>query len=494
MMNDTIAAISSGLTESGIGIIRLSGSDSYKITDRIFRTKSGKRVDLSEPNKVHYGFIVSYVEEESAVLTQKNKSNVSHETLDEVLVINMRAPHTYTGEDTIEIDCHGGVLMMKRILEAVIEAGARPADPGEFTKRAFLNGRIDLSQAEAVIDIITAKNDDAIKASVSQLKGNISRCITKLRAEILHNTALIEAALDDPEHYSLEGFSEKLKTDIKNISARLDELIKSYGRGRIVKEGINTVIIGKPNAGKSSLLNAILGEERAIVTQIPGTTRDTINESVSIGNITLNIADTAGIRRTEDIVEKIGVERALKCAESADLILLVTDISEASVETDEDMLKHIKKLITRADTGMPTEKNSTPPKLLTIFNKSDLPAAVDIKRFLSGLPENSRDYIIISAKTEKGIEELYEYIDKMFTAGKINYNDQLVISSARHLSLLKKAEKSMESVMNSIEMSMPEDMYTIDLMDAYESLGEIIGEEVGEDLVNEIFSKFCMGK
>lgn len=494
MINDTIAAISSGLTESGIGIIRLSGIDSYKIIDRIFKTKSGKQVDLSEPNKIHYGFIVPYDEKKSTALPQETSSDVSCETLDEVLVINMRAPHTYTGEDTIEIDCHGGVLMMKRILETVIEAGARPADPGEFTKRAFLNGRIDLSQAEAVIDIITAKNDDAIKASVSQLKGNISRCITELRAEILHDTAFIESALDDPEHYSLEGFSEKLKPRLEDITGRLDGLIKSYGKGRIAKEGINTVIIGKPNAGKSSLLNAILGEERAIVTQIPGTTRDTINESVSIGNVTLNIADTAGIRKTEDLVEKIGVERALKSAEKADLILLVIDLSEEINETDKDIFDHIKRLTELSGMEWSAEKNNNRPRLLTIFNKSDLPAALDIKKILSDLPENSRDYIIISAKTEEGIDELYKHIDRLFTAGEIDYNDQLIISSVRHLSLLKKARESVEAVKESISMSMPEDMYTIDLMDAYASLGEIIGEEVGEDLINEIFSKFCMGK
>ena len=481
MINDTIAAISSGLTESGIGIIRISGSESYEVIDRIFRTKEGNHVDLSEPNKVHYGFIVtcSGANNSSSADEPNTDKNVSRETLDEVLVINMKAPHTYTGEDTIEIDCHGGVLMMKRILEAVTDAGARPAEPGEFTKRAFLNGRIDLSQAEAVIDLITAKNDNAIKASVSQLRGSVSDKIKEIRAKIINDTAFIEAALDDPEHYSLDGFADTLKYNVEAVRNEIEDLIKSYKRGKLIKEGINTVILGRPNAGKSSLLNAVLGEERAIVTKIPGTTRDTISESVSIGNVTLNLMDTAGIRRTEDEVEKIGIDRALKSAENADLILCVVDMSEALTDEDRELFKLVG------------EFNAKP---LIIFNKSDLAQIVDITEAVSLLPEDKRSYIVISAKNEYGIDELYNYIDSMFTSGEIDYNDQLVISSVRHVSLLKSAYASLGGVIESIDNYMPEDMYTIDLMDAYRALGEICGEEVGEDLINEIFSKFCMGK
>ncbi|MCI5792355.1 MAG: tRNA uridine-5-carboxymethylaminomethyl(34) synthesis GTPase MnmE [Lachnospiraceae bacterium] len=481
MINDTIAAISSGLTESGIGIIRISGSQSYEVIDRIFRTKKGNHVDLSEPNKVHYGFIVTCSGANNNSSSDKTTidKNVSRETLDEVLVINMKAPHTYTGEDTIEIDCHGGVLMMKRILEAVTDAGARPAEPGEFTKRAFLNGRIDLSQAEAVIDLITAKNDNAIKASVSQLRGSVSDKIKEIRAKIINDTAFIEAALDDPENYSLDGFADTLRCNVEAVKNEIQDLIKSYKRGKLIREGINTVILGRPNAGKSSLLNAVLGEERAIVTKIPGTTRDTISESVSIGNVTLNLMDTAGIRRTEDEVEKIGIDRALKSAENADLILCVVDMSEALTDEDRELFKLVG------------EYNAKP---LIIFNKSDLAQVVDINEAVSLLPKDKRSYIVISAKNEYGIDELYNYIDSMFTSGEIDYNDQLVISSVRHVALLKSAHASLSGVIESIDNNMPEDMYTIDLMDAYRALGEICGEEVGEDLINEIFSKFCMGK
>ena len=462
-MNETIAAISSGMTKSGIGIVRISGPESRAVAEKIFKTRSGKPIILDQANHIFYGFI----------------RNVSRETSDEVLVMNMPAPHSYTGEDTVEIDCHGGILMMKRVLEAVLDAGARMAEPGEFTKRAFLNGRIDLSQAEAVIDVINARNDNAIRASMGQLKGNLSEKIREIRKRILNRTAFIEAALDDPEHYSLDGFPEQLDRETEEIIGEIGTLIRSYGRGKLISEGINTVILGKPNAGKSSLLNAILGEERAIVTQVPGTTRDTISESVSVGNITLNLMDTAGIRETDDLVEEIGVKRAIESADKADLILCVTDSSVPTDENDREIFRYVK---------------NHKAKVLFVINKTDLSPSADAGELLSDIPEELRDTVFISAKTGYGIEGMFERIEALFTDGGIKYNDEIVISSFRHEQLLTRAMKSMEAVRTSIADGMPEDFFTVDLMDAYEALGEITGEQVSEDLINEIFSEFCMGK
>lgn len=458
---DTIAAIATGLTESGIGIIRISGPQSYDIINRLFVTGSGKKADLSESHRIHHGYI-----------------NVSRETLDEVLMLNMKGPRSYTGEDTIEIDCHGGVLMMKRILEAVLSAGARPADPGEFTKRAFLNGKLDLSQAEAVADIISAKNDKAIRASVSQLRGHISEKIKKLRETILEDTAYIEAALDDPEHIELEGFSEKLSKDVTEAKGELERLIRSADNGRLIKEGINTVILGKPNAGKSSLLNALLREDRAIVTDIAGTTRDTLRESINLNGLTLNIMDTAGIRQTEDVVERIGVERALRAAEDADLIIYVVDGSVPLDESDRQIMDYI---------------NGSDKKTLVIVNKNDLERSFSEEDLRSEL-RGSADLLSISAMKNEGIEELEQKIEELFLAGEIDLNEELFISSERQKQELISAKRSLMEVLNSIEAGLSEDFYTIDLMDAYTSLGHILGESVDEDLVNEIFGKFCMGK
>lgn len=462
-MKETIAAISSGMTQSGIGIVRVSGPESREIVGKIFSTKSGKPVRLAEANHIYYGFI----------------KNVSRETSDEVLVMNLQAPHSFTGEDTVEIDCHGGILMMKRVLEAVLDAGARMAEPGEFTKRAFLNGRIDLSQAEAVINVINARNDNAIRASVGQLKGNLSEKIKDIRKQILNRTAFIEAALDDPEHYSLDGFAEQLDLETAELSKEIEALIRSYERGKIISEGINTVILGKPNAGKSSLLNAILGEERAIVTQIPGTTRDTICESVSIGNITLNLMDTAGIRETNDLVEEIGVKKALESADKADLILCVTDSSVPADENDKEIFRYV---------------STHPAKVLYVVNKTDLEPAQETEDLLADVPEAERDTICLSAKNGTGLDALFARIEELFSAGDISCNDEIVISSLRHEGLLDSALKSLQAVRASIADGMTEDFFTVDLMDAYTALGEIIGEAVSEDLINEIFSEFCMGK
>ena len=457
MQNDTIAAIATGLTASGIGIVRMSGPESFSVISRIFTRKDGTPGDFSRPGRIHYGFV-----------------NVSRETSDEVLVMNMKAPHSYTGEDTIEIDCHGGPLMMKRVLEAVLSAGARLAEPGEFTKRAFLNGRIDLAQAEAVIDVINAKNDDSIKASTSQLKGSVSKKVGELREKLIRSCAYIEAALDDPEHYDLTGYAEELLPILTEILSELEKLIASYRYGKVVKEGINTCILGKPNAGKSSLLNALLGEERAIVTDIPGTTRDAIRESITFDGLTLNIIDTAGVRETEDTVEKIGVEMAYRFAENADLILYVIDSSAPQDDSDRMIMNFIEKK------GL---------KAICLYNKCDLDPAGTKN------PENvSRETLRVSTVTGEGIGELMNKIRDMFVDGSVRLNDQVVITIERHVELLNKAAASVKNAVSSVESGMPEDFWTIDLMDAYTALGLITGQETGEDLINRIFSEFCMGK
>ncbi len=455
---DTIAAVATAMSSSGIGIIRVSGEESIAIVDRIFKSKkAGKSLFKVPSHTVHYGMIQD-----------------GEEILDEVLVVVMRGPHSYTAEDTVEIDCHGGILMMKRILETVIKYGARPAEPGEFTKRAFLNGRIDLSQAEAIMDVINAQNDYAIKSSVSQLKGSVSRKIRSLRDEILYQIAYIESALDDPEHISLDGYSDQLLKTLEPMIQDVDNLLKSANNGRIVSEGIRTVILGKPNAGKSSLMNVLLGEERAIVTDIAGTTRDTLEEQIQLHGISLNIIDTAGIRDTEDVVEQIGVSRAKKAADEADLIIYVADGSRPLDENDEQIIKLIQNR-----------------KSIVLINKTDLKLEFSEKDLEA---KTNLPVIGISAKEETGIDELEKAIQQMFYGGEINFNNEVLITNIRHKTALADTLASLKMVRQSICDHMPEDFLTIDLMDAYEQLGKIIGESVEDDLVNEIFSKFCMGK
>lgn len=464
MYRETIAAISTAVSESGIGIIRISGEDALLVIDKIYRSKDNKKVLSKVPSHtIHYGYIYD-----------------NNEVIDEVLVMVMHGPRSFTAEDTVEINCHGGVYAMKRILEAVLKNGARPAEPGEFTKRAFLNGRIDLSQAEAVIDVIQAKNEYALKSSVSQLKGAVLEVISDLRKKILYHIAFIESALDDPEHISLEGYPVQLKSEIQEWKVCLQDLIDSSENGRIIKEGIKTVIVGKPNAGKSSLLNLLVGEERAIVTDIAGTTRDILTETINLGGITLNVADTAGIRKTEDIVEKIGVRKAEENAEDADLILYVADSSIPLDENDEKIIRMLKG-----------------KKAIILLNKSDLRAVVSeemIRKMMSEEEKGAVTIIPVSAKNRSGIRQLEHCIKNMFYLGRISFNDEIFITNIRHKNLLKDALHSLNQVENSIEMDMPEDFFSIDLMDSYEALGKITGEQVGEDLVNEIFSKFCMGK
>lgn len=457
LRTETIAAIATAMTDSGIGIIRISGEDAFNIIDKIYKGKKNKKLSEQKSYTLHYGFIVD-----------------GEETIDEVIVLIMKGPHSYTGEDTVEIDCHGGVFVVKKILETVIKYGARPADPGEFTKRAFLNGRIDLSQAEAVIDVIHSKNEYALKSSVNQLKGTVHKKIEELREKIIYHTAFIETALDDPEHINVDGYGETLKVVVDELLDELRKLLNSCDNGRIIKEGIKTVIVGKPNAGKSSLLNVLVGEERAIVTDIAGTTRDVLEENIQLQGVSLNIMDTAGIRNTEDIVEKIGVDKARANAEEADLIIYVVDASLPLDENDFEIINMIKD-----------------KKSIILLNKSDLSTLItkdELKKWIT------KPMIEISAKNETGIHELEKTLKEMFYQGDVSFNDQVYITNVRQKTALQNAYESLEKVNISIENQMPEDFFTIDLMDAYEYLGNITGETIGEDLVNEIFSKFCMGK
>ena len=458
IMETTIAAISTAMSASGIGIVRMSGPESMDVISRIYRSKNGgKNIKEVKSHTIHYGYIFD-----------------GEEVVDEVLVMVMRAPRTYTGEDTVEIDCHGGVYAMKKVLETVLRNGAQIAEPGEFTKRAFLNGRLDLSQAEAVMDVIQAKSAVALKSSLQQLKGSVLRAIKEIRSAILYQIAFIESALDDPEHISLEGYPEKLRKIVDEEYEKVETLLKSADDGRMIQEGIKTVILGKPNAGKSSLLNFLVGEDRAIVTDIAGTTRDTLEEYISLHGISLRIIDTAGIRETEDVVEKIGVGKAKKMAEDADLILYVVDSSLPLDENDREIMDLLGGR-----------------KSIVIYNKTDLESAVDIKE----LKEKTGSPVIpVSVVEETGITELEETIKKMFFRGEISFDDEVYITNARHKTALEEALESLKMVRESIETGMSEDFFSIDLMSAYESLGKIVGESVGEDLVNEIFSRFCVGK
>jgi len=457
METDTIAAIATGMTNSGIGIIRISGPEAFTVIDRIYKGKEENQLSSAKSHTVHYGWI------------EENGTRI-----DEVLILILRGPHTYTRQDTVEIDCHGGVLVMQKILEAVLKNGARLAKPGEFTKRAFLSGRIDLSQAEAVMDLIQAENEFALKASLRQLKGEISKKIKELRNEILYEIAFIESALDDPEHISLEGYSKKLLCAIEKWILQIEELISASENGRIIKEGIRTVILGKPNVGKSSLMNRLAGEECAIVTEVAGTTRDILSEHILLGNIVLNLLDTAGIRETSDTVEQIGVKKARLHAQDADLILYMADASLPLDENDEEILEFIKD-----------------KQAIVLLNKIDLELVADKKELEQ---KSKRKVIPISAKQGTGISELQKEIEAMFLKGKISENDQLIISNARHKEALMQALESFNLAKESIEKGMTEDFYTIDLTDAYEKLGLIIGEAVEDDLINKIFAEFCMGK
>lgn len=455
---DTIAAIATPGSGSGIGVIRISGENAIEVADKIFQPKNrNKRLPEQPTYTIHYGNIVD-----------------GDKLLDEVIVLLMRGPHSYTAEDTVEIDCHGGTFVMRKILELVIRNGARPAEPGEFTKRAFLNGRIDLSQAEAVMDVIEAKNNYALQSSLGQLKGSLLEMIREMREKILYEIAYIESALDDPEHISLDGYPVELGEKVDNLLKITGDLLKSSQNGRVLREGIRTVIVGKPNAGKSSLMNVLVGSNRAIVTDMAGTTRDILEEEIQLKGLNLNIVDTAGIRKTDDPVEKIGVERAKKAMLDADLILYVVDSSADLDENDEEIISFLQ------------DQNA-----IILLNKADLPSALTVEKMQERLQKPT---VSISAREETGMDELSDLIEHMFLSGEISFNDQVYLTNMRHQAAMEQVQSSLMKVKESISLGMPEDFFSIDLMDAYEALGSIIGESVGEDLVNEIFSKFCMGK
>ena len=459
IMGDTIAAIATAVSEAGISIVRISGKQAIETAARIFR--SGKKdfvLEEQPSHTIHYGFIYD-----------------GDERVDEVLLLLMKGPHSYTGEDTVEIDCHGGVYVTRQILETVIRHGARLAEPGEFTKRAFLNGKMDLTQAEAVGEIISSRNAYALHTSVEQLKGSVKEAIGNFRKEILYHLAFIESALDDPEHISLDGYAETLGGVVNKLRGQMQRLIATFDNGRMCREGIRTVIIGKPNAGKSSLMNVLVGEERAIVTDVAGTTRDTLEEQIQINGISLNIIDTAGIRKTEDTVEKIGIQRAVASMEKADLILYVADGSVPLNESDEEIIDLIRDR-----------------KAIVLLNKTDLETVVteeDLRARVGAHPVLS-----ISAREEKGIDQLEEVLKDLFFQGEISFNDQVCITNLRQKQLLEESLAALDRVEESLQMGMPEDFYSIDLMDAYEKLGRITGEAVDDDLADEIFAKFCMGK
>ncbi|WP_029231401.1 tRNA uridine-5-carboxymethylaminomethyl(34) synthesis GTPase MnmE [Butyrivibrio sp. VCB2006] len=471
LSGDTICAIATAMSDAGIGIIRVSGDRAVEICDKIY-VSAGKEHNLisHKPNTITYGYIV-----DESLLGE-------NQIVDEVMISFMKAPHSYTREDVIEINSHGGMLVMNQILELLLKSGCRLAEPGEFTKRAFLNGRIDLTKAEAIMDVISAQNNFALEASRNQLQGKIYSKIKSLREKIIYQMAFIESALDDPENYDLTGFSDKLDGIITQVIDEIGHMISTADEGKIRKDGIKTVIVGKPNAGKSSLLNTLIGDERAIVTDIAGTTRDIIEESVRLGDIILHLVDTAGIRNTDDIIEKIGVDKARSMVAEAELVLYILDSTSEIDDEDKEIIDLCRD-----------------KKTIVLLNKDDLSDDIKITEDIVRMrfSDSSSDNLPIiktSMLKGNGIDDLKKAVSDLFLNGEIVPKQELYITNLRHKALLQNAYNSLELVKDSISKDLSEDFYTVDLNDAYASLGEIIGEEVGDDLVEEIFSKFCMGK
>jgi len=455
---DTIAAVSTPMGEGGIAVIRVSGPESIEIVDKIFKGK--QRLSTVDSHTIHYGHLFD---------------PRTGERVEEVLVSVMRAPRTFTREDVVEVNCHGGIVSVERVLGLILDNGARLAEPGEFTKRAFLNGRIDLSQAEAVIDLIRAKTDKAMKVALHQVEGRLSRLIRRLRQNLIEAMAHIEVTLDYPEH-DVEEFTQNfLREKCLEVKEEIKRLLQTAKQGKILREGLSTAIVGRPNVGKSSLLNSLVQEEKAIVTDVAGTTRDVIEEYVNVRGVPLRLIDTAGIRETEDVVEKIGVEKSRQLLKQADLILLVVNYNEPLTADDYAIFEAAKDF-----------------QVIVIVNKTDLPQRIDLEEVKRHFP--GRPLIMTSAKTETGIEELEQAIADTFFSGRVQQDDLTYVSNARHIHLLRQAEQAMDDALAAIEQSMPVDMVQIDIRKAWELLGEVIGESVGEELIDQIFSQFCLGK
>ena len=475
LQTDTIAAIATAMSEAGIGIIRISGPDAASIGSILYRTPKKNKTDIAlwNPGTIRFGYIVETDEDGQETL------------IDEVMLSCMKSPHSYTTEDTVEINTHGGMFLMNRILALVLGAGARMAEPGEFTKRAFLGGRIDLARAEAVMDLISSRNEFARKTSAAQLAGSVSTKVKELREKILYEIAFIESALDDPENYTLEGYTDRLMDTCRYLEKEMRTLLSHADEGRILREGIRTAIVGRPNVGKSSLLNYLAGEERAIVTEIEGTTRDTLSESVRVGGVLLHLTDTAGIRQTDDKVEQIGVHRAQQALDRAELILFVIDSSRKLSVEDEEIAERI------------IDNLKEDKKCILLMNKTDLSSEAtqkQVEELFTDRGSACPPLLFCSLQTGEGMQELGAFISELFHTGEIAEKNEIFLVNLRHQDAVKEALESIVLVEDSIENGMSEDFFSIDLMNAYRVLGTILGEAVEDDLVEEIFSKFCLGK
>lgn len=457
---DTIAAISTPPGEGGIGIVRISGEEAIAIADRVYQMGS-KKISDQDSHTIHYGRVVD---------------PKTDQVVDEVMVTLMKAPKTYTKEDVVEINSHGGILAVNKVLQLVLNNGARLAEPGEFTKRAFLNGRVDLSQAEAVMDMIRAKTDKAMQVAVNQMDGDLSKLIHNLRQEILDTLAQVEVNIDYPEYDDVEEMtSQMLLEKAQSVKSQVKALLETAQQGKVLREGLATAIIGRPNVGKSSLLNKLLREEKAIVTDVAGTTRDIVEEYVSVKGVPLRLIDTAGIRDTEDQVERIGVERSRKAIQDADLVLLVFNQHEALTEEDLALIEATKD-----------------HKRIVILNKSDLDQHLDLDRLSQALPD--ADFITTSAMTDLGLTDLEDKIADLFFSGQTGDRDATYVSNTRHISLLNKAADALDEVIEGIDLGMPVDLVQVDMTRAWDYLGEITGDSVQDELITQLFSQFCLGK